>query len=105
MIGLPILQILAVAVKGGTVGVGWKNCRWYNGRMAARELSIETDGGFVSGLWLKPANATACLVLAHGAGAGMMHRSMVALAEGLDQRGIATLRFQFPYMQHGARRP
>ena len=72
--------------------------------MAARQLKIETDGGPVSGLWLKPPNAKACLVLAHGAGAGMTHRSMVALAEGLAGRGIATLRFQFPYMEHGSRR-
>jgi predicted alpha/beta-hydrolase family hydrolase len=73
--------------------------------MAARTLTIETDGGSVSGLWLKPAKATACLVLAHGAGAGMMHRSMVAVAEGLAERGVATLRYQFPYMEHGSRRP
>jgi predicted alpha/beta-hydrolase family hydrolase len=73
--------------------------------MAARTLSIETDGGPVSGLWLKPSNAKACLVLAHGAGAGMTHRSMVAVAEGLGERGIATLRYQFPYMERGSGRP
>ncbi|MBV8186701.1 MAG: dienelactone hydrolase family protein [Alphaproteobacteria bacterium] len=73
--------------------------------MAARTLSIDTDGGPVSGLWLKPVRAHACLVLAHGAGAGMTHRAMVAVADGLAERGIATLRFQFPYMEHGKRRP
>jgi predicted alpha/beta-hydrolase family hydrolase len=73
--------------------------------MALRPLTIETDGGPVSGLWLEPAQATACLVLAHGAGAGMTHRAMVAVAGGLAERRIATLRFQFPYMEHGARRP
>ena len=73
--------------------------------MAASTLRIETDGGPVSGLWLKPAKATACLVLAHGAGAGMTHKAMVAVAEGLADRGVATLRFQFPYMEHGSRRP
>jgi predicted alpha/beta-hydrolase family hydrolase len=73
--------------------------------MATRTLSIETDGGPVSGLWLKPAKAKACLVLAHGAGAGMTHRSMVAAAEGLAERGIATLRYQFPYMERGSGRP
>jgi predicted alpha/beta-hydrolase family hydrolase len=73
--------------------------------MAARTLSIETDGGPVSGLWLRPAKAKACLVLAHGAGAGMTHRSLVALAEGLAERGIATLRYQFPYMERGSGRP
>src|SRR5215470_4040043 len=73
--------------------------------MAARDLLIETGAGTVSGLWLKPAGATASLLLAHGAGAGMSHRSMAATAEGLAGRGIATLRFQFPYMERGSRRP
>ncbi|MDF3063675.1 MAG: alpha/beta hydrolase [Microvirga sp.] len=73
---------------------------------AARDVTIPIDGGdSVSGLWLAPAPARACLVLAHGAGAGMAHRSMTALADGLAGRGIATLRYQFPYMQRGARRP
>jgi predicted alpha/beta-hydrolase family hydrolase len=73
--------------------------------MAARQLMIETDGVPVSGLWLKPTNVKACLVLAHGAGAGMTHKSMAAIAEGLAGRAVATLRFQFPYMEHGSRRP
>jgi predicted alpha/beta-hydrolase family hydrolase len=73
--------------------------------MAARRLRIETGSASVSGLWLDPAQAKACLVLAHGAGAGMTHRSMAAIAEGLAERAIATLRFQFPYMEAGARRP
>jgi predicted alpha/beta-hydrolase family hydrolase len=73
---------------------------------AAEELEIAfEDGVRVSGLWLRPAAAKACLVLAHGAGAGMRHRAMAALAEGLAARGIATLRYQFPYMERGARRP
>ena len=73
---------------------------------AARNVTIAIDGGAsVSGLWLKPASARACLVLAHGAGAGMAHRSMMALADGLSERGIATLRFQFPYMERGSKRP
>jgi predicted alpha/beta-hydrolase family hydrolase len=45
------------------------------------------------------------LVLAHGAGAGMTHKSMVAIAEGLAGRDIATLRYNFPYMERGSRRP
>jgi uncharacterized protein len=74
--------------------------------MTPRTLSIAIDGGAaVSGLWLQPANAKACLVLAHGAGAGMAHKSMVALADGLAARGVATLRYQFPYMERGSRRP
>jgi predicted alpha/beta-hydrolase family hydrolase len=58
----------------------------------------------VSGLWMAPAAAKACLVLAHGAGAGMTHRSMAAVADGLAERDIATLRYQFPYMERGGRR-
>jgi uncharacterized protein len=74
--------------------------------MTARSLTLEIDsGGTVSGLWLRPATAKACLVLAHGAGAGMTHKAMTALADGLAERAIATLRFQFPYMERGSRRP
>ncbi|WP_088342541.1 MULTISPECIES: alpha/beta family hydrolase [Rhodomicrobium] len=72
----------------------------------AQTLTIPIEaGGTVSGLWLKPDGARACLVLAHGAGAGMAHRSMQAVADGLAERGIATLRFQFPYMERGSGRP
>lgn len=59
----------------------------------------------VSGLWLKPPASLAAIALAHGAGAGMAHRSMTALAEGLAARGLATLRYNFPYMERGSRRP
>ncbi len=59
----------------------------------------------VSGLLERPANARACYVLAHGAGAGMQHQSMAAVAEGLAALGIATLRYQFPYREQGKRRP
>jgi uncharacterized protein len=52
-----------------------------------------------------PDGASACLVLAHGAGAGMTHRFMTAVADGLAARGAATLRFQFPYMESGSKRP
>jgi uncharacterized protein len=52
-----------------------------------------------------PADARACYVLAHGAGAGMNHPFMSAVAKGLATRGIATLRYQFPYMDKGAKRP
>jgi predicted alpha/beta-hydrolase family hydrolase len=74
--------------------------------MTTRNVTIEIDdAGTVSGLWLRPVKAKASLLLAHGAGAGMMHRSMAALADGLAERGIATLRYQFPYMERGSRRP
>lgn len=62
------------------------------------------DGGAVSGLLQAPPDARACYVFAHGAGAGMDHPFMGALAAGLAQRGVASLRFQFPYMERGSRR-
>ncbi len=63
------------------------------------------EAGAVSGLLALPANPQACFVFAHGAGAGMTHPFMAALATGLAQRGVATLRFQFPYMEQGSKRP
>lgn len=67
-------------------------------------ISVD-DARRVSGLLQAPPEARACYVLAHGAGAGMDHPSMAAVAEGLAGRGIATLRYQFPYMERGAKRP
>jgi predicted alpha/beta-hydrolase family hydrolase len=59
----------------------------------------------VSGLWQSPAQPVACLVLAHGAGAGMTHRSLQAIADGLEGLSVATLRYQFPHMEKGGKRP
>jgi predicted alpha/beta-hydrolase family hydrolase len=59
----------------------------------------------VSGLWLEPAAAQSCFVFAHGAGAGMAHAFMNEFATGLAARGIATLRYQFPYMERHTGRP
>ena len=59
----------------------------------------------VSGLLLAPSKARACYVLAHGAGAGMAHPFMAAVANGLAERGVATLRYQFPYMEQRSKRP
>ena len=59
----------------------------------------------VSGLLDRPPRARACYVLAHGAGAGMEHPFMAMVAAKLARRGIATLRYQFPYMERGTRRP
>jgi predicted alpha/beta-hydrolase family hydrolase len=74
--------------------------------MQATPLKIEVSGvSEVSGLWQSPGSPSACLVLAHGAGAGMTHRSMTAIADGLMELGIATLRYQFPFMEKGSRRP
>ena len=73
---------------------------------AATAVSI-TDGRnvHVSGLLQAPSRPRACYVFAHGAGAGMKHPFMAAMAEGLAARGIATMRYQFPYMERGAKRP
>ena len=72
----------------------------------ARPVTLDADQPHqLSGLLLVPPRAIACCVLAHGAGAGMTHPFMEAVAIGLAERGIATLRYQFPYMQRGARRP
>lgn len=59
----------------------------------------------VSGIVQLPDRAFACVVLAHGAGAGMTHPFMAAVADGLGERDVATLRFQFPYMESGSKRP
>jgi len=73
---------------------------------APQPLTIAVDSERqVSGLLLVPAGARACLVLAHGAGAGMTHPFLTSVADGLAQRGVATLRYQFPYMERGAKRP
>jgi uncharacterized protein len=63
------------------------------------------DGLRVSARLERPAAARACYVLAHGAGAGMDHPFMRATALELGQLGIATLRYQFPYMERRSRRP
>ncbi len=59
----------------------------------------------ISMLWQAPDNPVAVLILAHGAGAGMEHKSMILIANGLAKRNIATLRFNFPYMERGSKRP
>jgi uncharacterized protein len=59
----------------------------------------------VSGVLQVPRAPRACYVLAHGAGAGMSHPFMATVADGLAERDIATLRYQFPYMEEGSKRP
>ena len=61
--------------------------------------------GAVPGILIRPSDAWVLYVLAHGAGAGMRHRFMESIAQALAGRGIATLRYQFPYMTAGGRRP
>jgi len=63
------------------------------------------DAVRVSGLLQTPPRARVCYVLAPGAGAGMTHPFMAAVAAGLEQRDIASLRYQFPYMEKGGKRP
>jgi predicted alpha/beta-hydrolase family hydrolase len=72
----------------------------------AKALKVEIDGRTsVSALLIKPQRARACFVFAHGAGAGMTHSFMASFAGGLAERGVATLRYQFPYMEKGGKRP
>jgi predicted alpha/beta-hydrolase family hydrolase len=68
------------------------------------ELRIRLGDDGVSALLIRPPDAKALYVFAHGAGAGMSHKGMVSNAEGLAARGIATLRYQFPYMEKGSKR-
>ena len=72
----------------------------------SKPVHIEVDTATrVSGLLVAPPSSKACFVVAHGAGAGMQHAFMVNLANDLAARGIATLRYQFPYMEKGGKRP
>ena len=72
---------------------------------APQPTEIAVGDGRVSGLLLSPSGAKACFVVAHGAGAGMQHAFMESLAADLAARRIATLRYQFPYMEKHSRRP
>lgn len=72
--------------------------------MEAVQVRIPVGDESVSGLLLRPADAKALYLFAHGAGAGMTHRAMESNAHGLAARGIATLRYQFPYMEKGGKR-
>jgi uncharacterized protein len=68
-------------------------------------LKIAVGDEQVSGLLLRPPDAKALYLFAHGAGAGMTHKAMESNAQGLAERGIATLRYQFLYMEKGSKRP
>jgi hypothetical protein len=72
----------------------------------AQKLTIDAGKSMtVSALLMRPRDARACYAFAHGAGAGMTHAFMTEAAVGLAARGIATLRYQFPYMEKGGKRP
>ena len=68
-------------------------------------LGVGERTGAVHALLVRPADARLLYVLAHGAGAGMRHPFLETIAHQLAERGIATLRYQFPYMERGTRRP
>jgi uncharacterized protein len=73
---------------------------------AIGKLKIEAGAaGSVSALLIHPPQARACFVFAHGAGAGMTHPFMETVATGLCDRHVATLRYQFPYMEKAGKRP
>src|SRR2546430_14790555 len=68
-------------------------------------ITVADGEGPVSGLLLRPAGASRLYVLAHGAGAGMRHPFLEAIARALAERDVATLRYQFPYMERRASPP
>jgi len=73
---------------------------------SSQPLKIDAGkSGSVSALLLVPDSPRACYVFAHGAGAGMTHAFMETFSKGLCERGVATLRYQFPYMEKGSKRP
>jgi predicted alpha/beta-hydrolase family hydrolase len=69
------------------------------------QLQVSDEIGLVSALLLRPSHSWLLYVLAHGAGAGMRHRFLESISLALAERGIGTLRYQFPYMEAGRRRP
>jgi uncharacterized protein len=69
------------------------------------QVSAGPDRGHVSALLDRPPHAWLLYVLAHGAGAGMRHSFLESIVAVLASRGVATFRYQFPYMEAGARRP
>ena len=75
------------------------------GTTAEKQIKIPVGEASVSGLLMAPEGARACYVLAHGAGVGMHHKFMAEVALGLAERKVATLRYQFLYMEQGKKRP
>ena len=83
-----------------TIGINQMNA------VSPQKLKLNVDSAnAVSALLLLPPSARACFVFAHGAGAGMTHEFMELVAAGLGEHDIATLRYQFPYMEKRSRRP
>ena len=72
---------------------------------ASEHVTIAVDEAHrVSGLLIAPTQSRACYIFAHGAGAGMSHSFMQSIATELGERGLASLRYQFPYMERGLKR-
>jgi predicted alpha/beta-hydrolase family hydrolase len=77
-----------------------------NQKTSAKLIKFDCDGSIsLSAIVMNPPKARACFVFAHGAGAGMSHSFMEQVAANLYAAGVATFRFQFPYMEAGKRRP
>jgi predicted alpha/beta-hydrolase family hydrolase len=74
-------------------------------RLSSKTVALNFSNPPVSGIWQSPARPRACYVMAHGAGAGMRHALMETIASGLVSRGVACMRYQFPYMERGSKRP
>jgi len=72
---------------------------------AEERLRFDAGRGEVSGAWARPRGAIATLVVAHGAGAGMDHPFLVGFTRAMNERKVATLRFNFPYLEAGRRSP
>jgi uncharacterized protein len=72
---------------------------------AERSITIDVDGTPVSGVYARPADAAATIIVAHGAGAGMEHPFISGFTRAMDERGFATLRFNFPYRELKRRFP
>lgn len=72
--------------------------------MGEEPIQVDSPAGSLDGVWLEPAGAVAQVVLAHGAGAGYQHKNMQGIAAAFADAELATLRFNFPYMQAGKRR-
>src|SRR5919107_1433434 len=73
--------------------------------LAVEQRRIAVGDETVSALLIRPSESKALYIFGHGAGAGMTHKSMASNAQGLAERGIASLRYQFPYMEKGSKRP
>lgn len=70
-----------------------------------QRITVDVDGTPVSGVYTRPTDAAATIVVAHGAGAGMEHPFMSGFTRAMDALGFATLRFNFPYREAGRRFP